>query len=124
MLGRIRPSVGPLVIAEAAVDDEAAQCRASICGREDLAGLDLRRGDPREWWAAGPWHSGQAQFPVADTAGVVEHRVACPARKPRAVERREARLEALQVCIELDRVAVEDEHRLEDALAGVGMGGG
>jgi hypothetical protein len=116
-----QPPVRPLVVAEATGDDEAAQRGASLRRWEDLVGLDLGRGDPRDQGPVNPGRNGQPQFPVADLAGAIKHLIACGGRKSGAVERRQARRQALEVGVELDGVAVEDEHRLEDPLAWVGV---
>ncbi len=59
---------------------------------------------------------------MLDLAGAVGHQGSCLAWQGAAVERLDARAEALEMGIELDRPAGEDQHGLEDAPAGIGMG--
>lgn len=61
---------------------------------------------------------------MVEASGAGQDRRCGYGRQLEVVEKVEAGAESLQVGVQLDRVAAENEHRLEDAAVRVGMGGG
>jgi hypothetical protein len=118
-----QPAVRPLVGAEAARDDNAAQGDALLGRGKDLHGLDLGRRD-LGLQAAMLGHHGETKPSVPDALSAIEDQLANIAGRLGLEEGVEAGGEPPEMCVELDRPPVEDEHRLEDALIGIGVGGG
>jgi hypothetical protein len=117
-----QPPVGPLVIAEAAFDNEAAQRDSSLRGWEDLVCPDLGCNDPGAQPPVGGCDS-EPQFAVAYPTAVRQDGAAGAAGELGVVKGAEAAGEALEVAVELDWPAFEDEDRLEDAQARIGVEG-
>jgi hypothetical protein len=113
--------VRPLVGTETTGDDEAAQGDAPLGRGEDLHRLDLGRRDRRPHAGPGGGH-GEPKFSVTDAPGAVDDDLTGIVGQLGAEEGVEAGGEPLEVSIELDRPAVEDEHRLEDASGRIGVG--
>jgi hypothetical protein len=131
-----QPPVDPLVFAEATGNNRAAQGGPAIGSGEHGVDIDLLRLDLDSQitlclgrlfgLSAGRfvprWHDRKAQFPVLDSRGACEHQAPRPSGQGAAVERLDARAEPPEVGIELERSPGDDEHGLEDAPAGIGMG--
>jgi hypothetical protein len=107
--------------AEATCDDNTAQGDASVGRGEDLNGLDLGRRDVGLQAAFLRCH-GEAKPSVSDASSAIEDQLTDIAGRLSFEEGVEACGEPLEVGVEFDRPAVEDEHRLEDASARIGMG--
>jgi len=115
-------TVGPLVRTEAAGGDEAAQGESAVGGGKYLCGVNLGGGDGRLDVSGGSWHDRDPQFSLADSARALVDRSPGAGGQRDAEEGRDARRQALDVRVDLDRVPVEDEQGLENAPRGVGMG--
>jgi len=107
---------------EAAGGDEAAQGEGAVGGGEYLRGVHLVSGDGHLDVSGGVWHDRDPQFALADSARALVDRLPGVGWQPDVEEGRDARRQALDVRVDLDRMPVEDEQGLEDAPGGVGMG--
>ncbi len=107
---------------EAAGSDEAAQGESAVGGGEYLRGVQLGGGDSSLDVSGGIWRDSDPQFPLTDPARALVDRSPGVGGQRDAEEGRDARRQALDVRVDLDRMPVEDEQGLEDAPCGVGVG--
>jgi hypothetical protein len=109
------------VLAKPTLDAKAAQCDPARGAWKHSRRIDRGRVDShRQSRLASRWGDRDAQFSVLQLVGVLAHLIRRTARQILAVEGDQAAGEPLQVSVELDRRAVEDEHRLEDAALRIG----
>jgi len=113
-------AVGPLMLAEPVLDDQAAQGDASLGSGEDFLRLHLSRCDLGLQLAGVAGRHREAQLAMANRPGASEHLVRRAAGQVGLVEGAEAVAESVQVGVELDWMPVEDEQGLEDAFAWIG----
>jgi hypothetical protein len=128
-------AVGPLVLAEAAGDDAAAQRGGSLGSGENGVGSNILRIDLKPRGArraavclgnpgsAGCGNDRESQFAEIDPHSAIDDQAPRPFWQGEAIERLHARAQPPEMGIELDRSPGDDEHGLEDAPAGIGVGG-
>jgi hypothetical protein len=66
-------------------------------------------------------HGGEAKPSVPESASAIEHKLASISGELSFEEGAEAGGKSLEMGVEFDRSALEDEHRLEDPSAGIGV---